>query len=85
MALLFPPKVLDHLPILAKAILSAKLFQIFPGQALLVHPNPSAYRRSANSLNSDPPLAFSSPFHKKNLLILSIFFLAQMASGKTMR
>ena len=32
-----------------------------------------------------PPLAFSSPFHKKDLLILSIFFLAQAARGNTVR
>ena len=32
-----------------------------------------------------PPLAFSSPFHKKDLSILSIFFLAQATSGNTVR
>ena len=32
-----------------------------------------------------PPFAFSSPFHKKDLLILSIFFLAQAARGNTVR
>ena len=32
-----------------------------------------------------PPLAFSSPFHKNDLLILSIFLLAQAAKGNTVR
>ena len=32
-----------------------------------------------------PPCAFSSPFHKNDLLILSIFFLAQVARGNTVR
>jgi hypothetical protein len=32
-----------------------------------------------------PPFAFSSPFHRKDLRILSICFLAQAASGKTVR
>jgi len=32
-----------------------------------------------------PPFAFSSPFHKKDLLILSIFFLAHAAKGNTVR
>jgi hypothetical protein len=53
MALPFPPKVLDHLPIRAKSILSAKLFQTPLGRVLPIHPNPSAHRRSANSLNSE--------------------------------
>jgi hypothetical protein len=32
-----------------------------------------------------PPLAFSSPFHRKDLLIMSILLRAQTASGNTVR
>jgi hypothetical protein len=83
-AVLSLPKVLSPAPTPATTNVAARLFQIFPNLAPPKPPKSFGMHTVGQFTRQCPPLAFS-PFQRKYLLSLSIFYLAHTASGNTVR